>query len=220
MHIQIPHRRRTATTKFLLLTLCLIIVLDSLLFSPTNFYLSSIHSFVKSNGYNYNTLLDDTSLSQEERAVLLGSGIENLIEQLEEKERSINLRNRLEFMEEGFGGEDYNLNYRRAWEKYKYEAKMRWRLRLVPSEEVDDTSELDNNNDESKPTSTSYHNLIDSESPLSHYNLNGVMYSTMIYNGALGILVYDPPNDKFVLSLSKRHPWNTENDELKSEIYR
>ena len=193
--------RRTA---LIILPLCLIIVLDSLL-SPN--FQTSVHDFVRENGNNI--LLDDTSLSDEERAVILGSGIESLIKELEKEEHHNNLRNRLEMMEEGFGGDDYDSNYITAQQKYAFASKMGWRLRLSDDPGGETSKPLDLDND-----GRTYHNLIDSELPLPHYKLKGVVDSTLIYNDALAILVYDPANDKFVLSHSKRHPWNAENDEL------
>jgi len=178
--------RRTA---LIILSLCLIIVLDSLL-SPN--FQTSVHEFVKENGNNI--LIDDASLSDDERAVLLGSEIESLIKELEQEAYTNNLRNRLEIMEEGFGGDDYDLNYLTAQQRY--------------ASAGDETPSLNN---DGKRT---YHNLIDSKMPLPPYDLKGVVDSTIIYNGALAILVYDPANDKFILSHSRRHPWHAENGEL------
>lgn len=185
-------QRRTA---LLVVSLCLIIVLDSLL-SPN--FQTSVYDFVKENGNNI--LIDDTSLNDDERAVLLGSGIESLIKELEQEQAEQNnsiLRNRLEMMEEGFGGDDYDLNYVTAQQRY------------LSAGSGEATTSKPSNTDE-----RSYHNLIHSNLPLPQYGLKSVVDSTIIYNGASAILVYDPVSDRFVLLYSKRHPWNAENEEL------
>lgn len=197
-------QRRTA---FLIVGLCLIIVLDSLL-SPN--FQTSVYDFVKENGNNI--LIDDdttTSLTDDERAVLLGSsGIESLIKELEQEHQNNNLRNRLEMMEEGFGGDDYDLNYITAQQRF---------LSSAGNSSGEEASTITTS---SKPLSNtdderSYHNLIDSNLPLPQYGLKSVVDSTIIYNGASAILVYDPVSDRFVLLYSKRHPWkNAENEEL------
>jgi len=164
--------------------LCLIIVFDSLL-SPN--FQSSVYDFVRENG---NSILVDDSLSDDEKAILLGSQIESLIQELELDENNNNI-NRLEIIEEGFGGEDYDLNYITAQQRHDMGGKS-------------------SPNTDKKP----YHNLIDSKLPLPPYNLKGVVDSTLIYDGALAILVYDPTDDKFILLYSRRHPWHTENGKI------
>ena len=170
-------------TTFVLLSLCLIVVFDSLL-SPN--FQTSVHDFVRENG---NNILIDDSVGDDERAVLLGIEIESLIKDLELDENN-NKVNRLEIMEEGFGGDDYDLNYMSAQQRNEMGGK----------------TSLPNSD-----TRRTYHNLIDSKLPLPPYNLKGVVDSTLIYNGALAILVYDPADDKFILSYSTRHPWHAEN---------
>ena len=173
-------------TTFVLLSLCLIVVFDSLL-SPN--FQTSVHDFVRENG---NNILIDDSVGDDERAVLLGIEIESLIKDLELDENN-NKVNRLEIMEEGFGGDDYDLNYMSAQQRNEMGGK----------------TSLPNSD-----TRRTYHNLIDSKLPLPPYNLKGVVDSTLIYNGALAILVYDPADDKFILSYSTRHPWHAENDKM------
>jgi len=174
-------RPRTTTV---LLSLCLIIVLDSLL-SPK--FQSSVHEFVRENG---NNIFVDDSLTDNEKAILLGSEIESLIQELELDDNK-NHVNRFEIMEEGFGGQDYDMNYITAQQRHATGGKT--------SPNADKRT---------------YHNLIHSKLPLSPYNLKGVVDSTLIYDGALAILVYDPADDKFILSYSRRHPWHTENGKM------
>ena len=94
-------------------------------------------------------------------------------------------------MEEGFGGDDYDLNYITAQQKHATGAE--------------------------NPTITdgaTYHSLIDSKLPLPPYNVKDVVASTVVYNEALALLIYNPTDDDFLLSYSKRHPWSEENEAL------
>ena len=163
----------------LLLSLIAVIILDSLL-SP------KLDLIGENNG---NLIFVSDSVGDDERAILLGGELEGIIKDLENESSNRHYNNRLEIMEEGFGGSDYDINYA----KYAMGGKG-----------------VSPNTDERR----TYHHLIDSKQPLPPYNLKEVVDSTLIYNGALGILVYDPDDDKFVLLYSTRHQWHEENDKL------
>eukprot|EP00985_Skeletonema_marinoi_P028864 scaffold26193_cov153-Skeletonema_marinoi.AAC.3 len=89
------------------------------------------------------------------------------------------------------GGDDYDLNYITAQQKHAKGAE--------------------------NPTITdgaTYHSLIDSKLPLPPYNVKDVVASTVVYNEALALLIYNPADDEFLLSYSRRHPWSAENEAL------
>eukprot|EP00984_Skeletonema_dohrnii_P022470 scaffold11596_cov79-Skeletonema_dohrnii-CCMP3373.AAC.2 len=85
-------------------------------------------------------------------------------------------------MEEGFGGEDYNLNYITAQQKHAKGA-------------------------ENPPVTdgATYHSLINSKLPLPPYNLKDVVASTVVYNEALALLIYNPADDEFLRRSRRSH---------------
>ena len=159
---------------FILCTFCLVVVLDSLL-SPN---LEPVMDFVRDNG-NDNSFQDD-ELEDDERGFILDIEIQSLMEELND--------GLLELGSEGFGGDDYDLNYITAQQRYERGIK------ATPN--IDEGGNL------------IFHNLIDSKLPLPPYTIQDAIYASQIYYDSVAILVYDPIDDKFVLQYSQRHAWN------------
>ena len=164
---------------FLLCAFCFLVVLDSLL-SPN--FQTSVHDFVRENG-NDNNLVDD-SLEDDERGFILDIETQSLLEELDDG---------LLELSQGFGGEDYDLNYMTAQQRYARGIK------TTP-----------NNVDEGNI----FHNLIDSKQPLPPYTIEDAIYASQIYYDSVAILVYDANDDKFVLLYSRRHAWNSASRKL------
>ena len=159
---------------FILCAFCLVVVLDSLL-SPN---LEPVVDFVRDNG-NDNSFQDD-ELEDDERGFILDIEIQSLMEELND--------GLLELGSEGFGGDDYDLNYMTAQQRYERGIKA--------TPKIDEGGNL------------IFHNLIDSKLPLPPYTIQDAIYGSQIYYDSVAILVYDPNDDKFVLQYSQRHAWN------------
>lgn len=161
---------------FLLCAFCCVVVLDSLL-TPD---LTPVVDFARDDG---NDKFVDEDLDEDERGFILDIEIHSLLEELDDS---------LLEQSQGFGGEDYNLNYVTAQEKYARGIK------TVP---------IDNNEN-------IFHYLIDSKKPLPPYTIKDAIYASQIYYDSVALLIYDAIDDKFVLQYSRRHAWNVSSRKL------
>jgi hypothetical protein len=152
-------------------------VLDSLL-TPN---LEPVVDFVRDNG---NENFDDDELADDERGFLLDIETQSLLEELDDG---------LLELSEGFGGQDYDLNYLTAQQRYARGIK------TIPN--VDEGNVI-------------FQNLIDSKKPLPPYTIEDAIYASQIYYDSVAILVYDANDDKFVLLYSRRHAWNSASRKL------
>ena len=162
---------------FLFCAFCCIVVLDSL-FTPD---LNPVVDYVKNNGVN--NMMIDEDLEEDERGFILDIEYQSLIAELDD--------NLLE-QSHGFGGDDYDLNYMTAQEKYG---------RGIQSVAYTDAENI-------------FHHLIDSNEQLPSYTIEDAIYASQIYYDSIAVLVYDPEDDKFVLLYSLRHAWNTASRKL------
>ena len=154
---------------FLFCAFCCIVVLDSLL-TPN---LTPVVDFARDDGNN----LVDEDLDDDERGFILDIEIHSLLQELDDS---------LLEQSQGFGGEDYNLNYVTAQEKY---------ARGIKTVPIDNDENI-------------FHYLIDSKKPLPPYTIKDAIYASHIYHDSVAMLIYDPIDDKFVLQYSRRHAWN------------
>ncbi len=161
---------------FLLSAFCCVVVLDSLL-TPN---LAPVVDFARDNG---NNILVDEDLDDDERGFILDIEIHSLLEELDDS---------LLEQSQGFGGEDYNLNYVTAQEKY---------ARGIKTVPIDDKENI-------------FHYLIDSKKPLPPYTIEDAIYASQIYYDSIAMLIYDANDDKFVLLYSRRHAWNAASRKL------
>lgn len=162
---------------FLLCAFCCVVVFDSLL-SPD---LTPVVNFARDDGNNDN--LVDEDLDDDERGFILDIEIHSLLEELDDS---------LLEQSQGFGGEDYNLNYVTAQEKY---------ARGIKTVPIDYDENI-------------FHYLIDSKKPLPPYTIEDAIYASQIYYDSVAMLIYDANDDKFVLQYSRRHAWNAASRKL------
>jgi hypothetical protein len=143
--------------------------------------LEPVVEFVRDNG---NENFDDDNLADDERGFLLDIETQSLLEELDDG---------LLKLSEGFGGQDYDLNYMTAQQRYARGIKT--------------TPDVDEGN-------VIFQNLIDSKKPLPPYTIEDAIYASQIYYDSVAILVYDANDDKFVLLYSRRHAWNSASRKL------
>lgn len=163
---------------FLLCAFCCVVVLDSLL-TPN---LTPVVDFAHDDG---NNLPADEDLDDDERGFILDIEIHSLLEELDDS---------LLEQSHGFGGDDYDLNYITAQEKYARNIKT---IHGHGAEEEH-----------------IFHYLIDSKKPLPPYTIEDAIYASQIYYDSVAILAYDANDDKFVLMYSRRHAWNSASRKL------
>lgn len=162
---------------FILCVFCLVIVLDSLL-TPN---LEPVVDFVRDNGsIKWD---DDDGLENDQRGFILDIEAQSFMEELDDS---------LLELSEGFGGDDYDLNYMTAQQRYAMGIKS--------------TQNIDGNN--------IFHNLIDSKMSLPPYSIQDAIFASQIYYDSVAILIYDANDDKFVLLYSRRHAWNSASRKL------
>lgn len=161
---------------FLLCAFCCVVVLDSLL-TPN---LTPVVDFALDNG---NNVPADEDLDDDERGFILDIEIHSLLEELDDS---------LLEQSQGFGGDDYDLNYITAQEKYARNIKT---IHGAEEENI-------------------FHYLIDSKKPLPPYTVEDAIYASQIYYDSVAILAYDANDDKFVLMYSRRHAWNSASRKL------